>query len=89
MPRPKSNLDVQTAVRIPRDWVDRAEALKEAIAPLGLHVTRSDVLRTAIERGLRSLEREQAARSRAGAVVYTDESKEGFSAAFEVKKEKP
>jgi len=60
MPRQKSGNDEQVALRLPKDWTDRADSLRDrgVVAERGVVVTRSDVLRAAIARGLDALERE-------------------------------
>ena len=54
--------NVQTAIRLPREFIERAEALRpfvERVYRSGGRTTQSDVLRSAIERGLAELERHQ------------------------------
>ena len=61
--------DVQIAIRVPEELVERADALVEAIAAdpelsaFG-RVTRSSVLRLALLRGLATLEEEHPLRER-------------------------
>ena len=53
---------VQTTIRIPRGYADRAEGLKDHVCRVhrsGGRTTQSDVLRAAIDRGLSQLERER------------------------------
>lgn len=58
--RPPSGNDEQIALRLPAEWIERADRLRESsvLAKEGVGVTRSDVLRAAIARGLASLEDE-------------------------------
>jgi predicted DNA-binding protein len=60
VPRPKSGNDEQVALRLPKEWTERADRLRDrgVIAEPGVGVTRSDVLRAAISRGLDALEAE-------------------------------
>ena len=50
----RSGNDEQVALRLPKEWTERADRLRESgvIAAPGVGVTRSDVLRAAISRGL-------------------------------------
>ena len=56
----RSGNDEQVALRLPKEWTERADRLRESgvIAAPGVGVTRSDVLRAAISRGLDALETE-------------------------------
>lgn len=58
MPRPPSANDTQIAIRLPNDWIDRADALVPLVSRPGITVTRSDVLRAALAKGLDALEAE-------------------------------
>jgi hypothetical protein len=58
VPRPKSPNVVQVTVLIPEEAADRAEALGERMAPAGVTLSRAEVLRAAILRGLDMLEGE-------------------------------
>lgn len=58
MPRPKSPNVVQVTVLIPEDAADRAQALSGRIGMPGVSLTRAEVLRVAILRGLDVLEAE-------------------------------
>jgi hypothetical protein len=44
--------DARVTLRIPRAWVDEANALAEAMSQDGIIITQSDVLRAAIYQGL-------------------------------------
>ncbi len=55
MPRPKSDKDSQVTVVLPGTWLDDAERIAKARSEPGLVVTRADVLRMALRRGLDSL----------------------------------
>lgn len=54
---------IQISVRVPGEWVTRADTLVEQIAP-GFGLERADVWRRAIELGLAQLEREHGRRKR-------------------------
>jgi hypothetical protein len=58
VPRPKSPNIVQVTVLIPSEVSDRAEALGARMAPAGVTLSRAEVLRAAILRGLDVLEGE-------------------------------
>lgn len=58
MPRPKSNKDSQVTIVLPGAWLDDAQALAEGRSEAGLTVTRADVLRMALRRGLDGLAEE-------------------------------
>jgi hypothetical protein len=55
MPRPKTDT-LQLAVRIPRAWLARLDALIPKIAQAGVQTTRTDAIRAALARGLDALE---------------------------------
>lgn len=59
VPRKPSENDEQIALRLPQEWLTRADALRDVIAKPGVGVTRSDVLRAALARGLQALEEER------------------------------
>lgn len=61
MPRPKSANVVQVTVLIPEDAADRASALTGRLGMPGVSLTRAEVLRVAILRGLDVLEAEHPA----------------------------
>ncbi len=63
MPRPKSENDTQATLTLPSGWLDEAEHLAKGMRQPGLTVTRSDVLRMALRRGLDGLT-EDAAKKR-------------------------
>jgi hypothetical protein len=63
VPRPASGNDSSVALRLPEAWLHQAEALREFLASKlgpGGELTRSDVLRAAIARGLEAIEAERA-----------------------------
>lgn len=66
MPRKKSDNEHQVALRIPKAWIERAQALTSRIASPGVYITRTDVLRAAIALGLEQLERSSPPRSSRG-----------------------
>jgi hypothetical protein len=55
MPR-KAKATVQLVVRVPSEWVRRADALTDQVMPIGVEITRTDVVRMAIAEGLDTLE---------------------------------
>jgi hypothetical protein len=55
VPRPKSDLDSQVTIVLPGGWLDEAEERARVRSQVGLNVTRSDVLRTALRKGLDAL----------------------------------
>ena len=61
MPRPKTGR-LQVCLRLDPEWLDRADELSVSLARPGLTVTRTDVLRVAVEQGLRLLEKERKVR---------------------------
>ncbi len=52
MPRPKTDLDSQVTLDLPGDWLEQAEALARTRSKPGFHVTRADMLRMALRKGL-------------------------------------
>jgi hypothetical protein len=58
MARPPSGNEKQIALRLPNDWIARADTLIPALSRPGILVSRSDVLRAALARGLDVLEAE-------------------------------
>jgi len=58
MPRPKSDRDSQVTITLPGAWLDDAQRIADARSEPGLVVTRADVLRIALRRGLDSLAQE-------------------------------
>jgi hypothetical protein len=64
MPRPPSENTTQIALRIPDDWIARADALIPWITRPGISATRTDVLRAAIARGLDALEADRREESK-------------------------
>jgi hypothetical protein len=55
VPRAKTD-SFQLAVRIPRAWLGRLDALVEKIAQPGVATTRTDAIRAALAAGLDALE---------------------------------
>jgi hypothetical protein len=55
VPRPKTDT-LQLAVRIPRAWLARLDALVPKIAQAGVQTTRTDAIRAALAKGLDALE---------------------------------
>lgn len=55
VPRPKTDT-LQLAVRIPRAWLARLDALVPKIAQAGVQTTRTDAIRAALAKGLDVLE---------------------------------
>ncbi|MBI2391515.1 MAG: hypothetical protein HYV09_18135 [Deltaproteobacteria bacterium] len=57
MPRPPSDT-VQIAIRVPSDWLDRADKLIPRVARAGVAATRTDVFRAAIAKGFDAFDAE-------------------------------
>ena len=55
MPRAKSDKDSQVTIVLPGAWLDEAQSIAEHRSEPGLAVTRADVLRIALRRGLDEL----------------------------------
>jgi predicted DNA-binding protein len=53
---PKEPATVQTAIRIPPEWVPRLQAVADALSRPGVPLTPSDAMRAAIAEGLTVLE---------------------------------
>lgn len=64
LPRPKSANDTAINFRLPGEWLDDATALVEPLTPPGATLTRQDVLRMALRRGLDELKREASRKGR-------------------------
>jgi hypothetical protein len=64
MPRPPSDA-VQVAIRIPKDWLAKADEVAALISRPGFEASRTDGLRAAIARGFESLLVEAAAAKKA------------------------
>jgi len=59
MPRPQSENTTQIAFKIPDGWLERADVLASALSRPGISiVTRTEILRAALGRGLSALEEE-------------------------------
>ncbi|WP_394824885.1 hypothetical protein [Pendulispora albinea] len=58
MGRPSSPNAVQVSIRVPPEWLDRADVVAEQMSAPGQKMTRVDVIRRAFEQGLARLERE-------------------------------
>jgi hypothetical protein len=63
MPRPLSENTTQVAFKIPDEWLERAEILARALSGIAT-VTKTEVLRAALGRGLDVLEEETKKRPR-------------------------
>ena len=66
MPRPKSDRDSQVTIALPGAWLDEAEQIAEARSEPGLSITRADVLRMAMRRGLDALNEQAKAAKKGG-----------------------
>ena len=64
MPRKKTKVTIQFAVRVPSEWMTRADALIDSVMPAGVEITRSDVMRMAIAEGLNTLEAQHYAKKK-------------------------
>lgn len=62
VPRPKGPNDTQVSVNMPGAWADELDELARAMSTEGLHLTRSDVLRLAVRKGLDALRKERERR---------------------------
>ena len=58
----KEEEHVQTAIRVPKSWLDRLDKTAERMCQPGIRVNRSEVLRLALHRGIESLEAEAKGR---------------------------
>jgi hypothetical protein len=52
MPRPKSDKDGSVTIALPEAWLEEASAIAGGRSEPGLTLTRADILRMAIRRGL-------------------------------------
>ena len=64
MPRPRSENDTHLHLQLPGAWLDEAQELAGPLSEPGVTLTRADVLRKAIRRGLDEFRRETKARRR-------------------------
>jgi len=61
-PREQSENTTQVAFKIPDEWIERAEVLAHALSRPGIStVTKTEILRAALGRGLTELEHETKA----------------------------
>ncbi|WP_394841310.1 hypothetical protein LZC95_30095 [Pendulispora brunnea] len=58
MPRPPSPNAIQISIRVPPEWLERADVVATKMSRPGLEMTRADVLRMALVQGLDLVERE-------------------------------
>jgi hypothetical protein len=58
VPRPKGPNDTPLSVNIPGEWSEEVERLVETMTEPGMAVTRSDIIRMALRRGLDALKTE-------------------------------
>ena len=61
MPREQSENTTQVAFKIPEDWIERADVLARALSTGISSVTRTEILRAALGRGLAVIEEETPA----------------------------
>ena len=64
MPRPQSENTTPVGFKIPDEWIERAEKLAVALSTDVAAVTKTEVLRAALGRGLTALEEETPAQKR-------------------------
>lgn len=65
MPKPLSENTTQVAFKVPDAWLERAEVLAKALSRPGIStVTKTEILRAALARGLDVLEEETPAKPR-------------------------
>jgi hypothetical protein len=63
VPRAPSGNDSSIALRVPEAWLKRADALRTFLSSRpGIELSRSDILRAALARGLEALEVERDAK---------------------------
>lgn len=58
--RPSKGNSAQVALRLPPDWLERADKVATALSRPGFEASRADALRAAIAKGLEALEVELA-----------------------------
>jgi hypothetical protein len=58
MPRDRSENTFPLSFKVPEEWVQMADAIAKAMSKPPLMVTRTDVVRTALLRGLEALKAE-------------------------------
>ena len=62
MPRAATGNDTPVAIRVPAAWLERAEGLRAFLTSRpGLELSKSDILRMCIARGLEAIEAERDA----------------------------
>jgi hypothetical protein len=59
--KPKGPNDAQNSVNVPGSWVDELEHLAEAMSQPGIAITKADVHRAALRRGLDAMAAEHKA----------------------------
>ena len=64
MPRPQSDNTTQVAFKVPDEWIERADVLASALSTGISSVTRTEILRAALGRGLAAIEEETPAPKR-------------------------
>lgn len=64
VPRPKSSNDTHINLALPGDWLEEASELVEPLSEPGITLSRADVLRKALRRGLDMLQREARKRDK-------------------------
>ena len=64
VPRPKSQNDTHINLALPGEWLDQAQELVEPLSEPGITLSRADVLRKALRRGLDALQRETKRREK-------------------------
>lgn len=64
--KPKGPNDQQLSVNVPSAWVDEIEQLAEAMSQPGIAITKADVHRAALRRGLDALKAEHPEKRRRG-----------------------
>jgi hypothetical protein len=62
VPRKPTGNDTPVAIRVPEAWLKRADELRAFLCPRpGLELTRSDILRMCLAKGLEAIEAERDA----------------------------
>jgi len=54
----KEEAQVQTAIRIPESWIERIDKIAEQMSKPGMQISRADVHRIGLHRGIVELEKE-------------------------------
>ena len=72
MPRKPSENTTQIALRVPDAWLERCDSLIPWITRPGINMTRTDIMRAALARGLDALESERSKEKKPVGSVFVD-----------------